>query len=173
MKISNGSVGFAIAGEDRPYIEFERTLNRGTRKRAEKKDDKGKVTRAAHPGEFKEVWRKALISHRAPFDPYTWATAEWALHRVEVGCTPVGYGNMDKLPASYPREWRQKLDKCIAAVASAASANKRVMELEAKLESKEIKDAAPAISTEEGSKGSDGQGAKAPLGKKRAAANAA
>lgn len=178
MEIRNGVVSFHIAADDRPYIKFKRTLNRGTKKRAEKKNAKGEVTRAAHPGQFEEEWIKSLISHRAPFDPYTWCTPEWALRRVEVGCEVIGFGNMEKLPASYPAEWRAKLQKTIDVIAAMAKANARVMELEAKLEEKaEAKTNGESTPTdvrkEEGVERHPGQGAeKAPRAARQAANDA-
>lgn len=133
MQIQQGSVSYHIAPEDRPYITFERVLNKGTRPRKEKRDEKGKVTRAAHPGEFKEDWVKHLISHRAPFDPYIWVTPEWVLRKVRTGCKPIGYGNLDKLPANYPREWREKVEACIAAVSGQADARRELEEMKAKM----------------------------------------
>lgn len=129
MQISQSSVNFAIKDEDRPFIEFERVLNKGTKARKEKRDDKGKVTRAANPGEFTEVWRKHLINHRAPFDVYSWVSADWVLRKVRLGCKPLRIGNLDKLPPQYPREWREKIEACVSAVSAAAEANRQLDEM--------------------------------------------
>jgi len=144
MQIENGKVPFIVQPDDRPYIKFRRKLNKGMISRDERRDEQGKVTRAAHPGEFEEDWIKPLISHRSPFDPYTWATKDWALHRIEVGYEPIEFGNIDKLPPDYPAAWKQKVLDCIGAIATSVTANKgrlaaeaRLAELEAKLAEQE------------------------------------
>lgn len=134
MQIHQGTVNFQIKDEDRPYIEFDRVLNKGTKPRKEKRDEKGKVTRAGHPGEFREIWRKHLINHRAPFDVYSWVSADWVLRKVRLGCRPVAVGNMDKLPDKYPKEWREKLEACLAAVSATAEANKQLEEMRKQME---------------------------------------
>ncbi len=128
MEINTQEFGFHIAPEDRPYILFRRTLNKGMSKRKARFNKKGEETRAAHPGEFEEIWVKHLISHRVPYDPYTWATPEWALARTQTGNLPVGYGNLDKLPAEYPKEWRTRIVKCINAIKAIADANAHMKE---------------------------------------------
>lgn len=148
MQIRNGTVPFFIASEDRPYIEFERTLNKGTKKREEKKNAKGEVTRAAHPGQFTEIWRKHIINHRAPFDVYCWATPEWVLRKVALGCKPTGYGNIEKLPATYPSDWRAKVEACISAVAGQADARRELEEMKKQIA--EANEATASISAAKG-----------------------
>lgn len=109
--------------DNRPYIEFERTVNRGLTPR------KDTEKRSGHPGEFKETnFRKHLISHRAPFDAYSWVSAEWVTGRQKAGWIPVGYGNMDKLPADYPAEWRRQLNDAIGAVKQIVDSTKALNE---------------------------------------------
>lgn len=119
---------------DRPYIEFDRTLNKGVTKREETKDKDGKVIRGGHPGEFKETWRKHLVSHKPKYDPYCWVTKEWVLGRMQQGMLPVGFGNFDKLPADYPKEWKAKLLEALAVVEGTVNQNKAMLEMQAKLE---------------------------------------
>ena len=132
MLASYNKAPYFIDPNDRPFIAFRRTLNKGLSKRSERLDKKtGEVKRAAHPGEFEEVWIKSLISHKAPYDVYTWATPQWALRQMQLGRVPVGYGNLDKLPANYPREWAEKIYACISVIQGAADANKQLEAMKA------------------------------------------
>ena len=119
---------------DRPYIEFKRTLNKGITARAARVDKDGKETRAGHPGEFKENWIKALVSHKGKNDPYSWVSSEWVMSKVKSGCLPVGYGNLDKLPADYPKEWLAKINDAIDSVRGMVNANREMDAIKTKLE---------------------------------------
>jgi hypothetical protein len=109
---------------DRPYIEFERIVNKGLTARKPRVDKEGKEVRAGHPGEFKEVWHKSLVSHRAPFAPYTFVTSDWVIVQVKKGRIPVGFGNIEKLPANYPAEWRAQLLDAMSAISNTVQANR-------------------------------------------------
>lgn len=147
MLTSYNQAPYQIDPNDRPFIAFRRVLNKGISKRTERLDKEGKIKRAAHPGEFEEIWVKALISHRAPYDVYTWATPDWALRQMQLGRVPVDYGNLDKLPANYPREWLERIRACISVIQGAADANKQ---LDALKVSQEKSNEATIVSGQEG-----------------------
>lgn len=119
---------------DRPYITFRRTLNKGVTKREPTLDKDGKVVRAGHPGEFEEDWVKALVSHKGNNDPYSWVSAAWVMSKLKSGCVPIGCGNLDKLPANYPKEWKAKLVDAISSIEGMVNANNQMLEMKAKLE---------------------------------------
>jgi len=127
-----------IQDEDRPYIEFERVINRGIKPRKEKrtegKDGKVKV-RLAHPGATTQIWRKSLIGRMgiSAQAPYTWVTPDWVLKQIKPDCHPIAIGNLDKLPPNYPAEWRAQLELAMSAVSSAVSSHKKLKEAEARL----------------------------------------
>lgn len=114
---------------DRPYIEFWRVLNKGISPRTERVGKDGKVERPAHPGEFWEVWRKSLIDHKPPYAPYSWATKDWVIGKINADRMPIDYGNLDKLPLNYPAAWRNIIEECISAVAGLVHANRELVKL--------------------------------------------
>lgn len=137
-----------IQDEDRPYIEFERTINRNIKPRKEKRsvgrDGKEKV-RIAHAGAATQTWRKYLIGHfrSSPSQaPYTWATPEWVTKQIKPDCQPIGAGNLDKLPADYPAEWRAQLEAAMSAIGAHVIAHEKLKEVEARLAEAERRAAA-------------------------------
>lgn len=135
--------------EDRPFILFRRVVNKGLSPRKETVKKDGTVSRPAHPGEFTEEWTKSLVSHRAPHEPYCWVSKDWILCRVHADCVPIGFGNMDKLPSDYPKEWRERLEETIGTIAGSVQANQKLAQiqienerLKALLASKEVTDEA-------------------------------
>lgn len=132
-------MAFVIQDEDRPYIEFERTINRNIKPRKEKRsvgrDGKEKV-RIAHPGAAKQIWRKYLIGHFRSHPaqaPYTWVTPEWVSKQIKPDCQPIGAGNLDNLPQDYPAEWRAQLEAAVSAIGAHVVAHNKLIEAEARL----------------------------------------
>lgn len=112
--------------DNRPYITFKRKKNRGLSFRDEKVIKSGRQKgemMPSFPGESWEEWRCSLVSHRHG-DPFVWATKDWLLSKIKPDCLPIDCGNMDKLPADYPREWRLQLQSVMEAVGGIAKVNR-------------------------------------------------
>lgn len=135
-----------IEHDKRPMLVLQRVRNKNVRPLAESKDEKGNIKIPEHSGERSEIWEKALVSHRPPFDPYTWVTKEWVMSLLQRGMLPLEIKNMEFLPSDYPKEWRNKLLEALSVVASSTAANAKSVELAA--ENEELKKRLEALQAE-------------------------
>lgn len=96
---------------DLPYILIERVINRGFSGKPAKFDENGKKTRSEFKGEYVEVQRKVLVDSRPPHSPYVWVGPEWIVRQTHPsrGGKIIGYGNFDKFPEDYPKDWKTRL----------------------------------------------------------------
>lgn len=122
---------------ERPYVVFERTYNKGLPATPDRYDSAGKLKRAAFKGEHTIEQVKHLVDSRPPFSPYVWATKDWVLYQAQKGCKIIGYGNFDKLPADYPKEWRQQIEACLPIVKPLAEAHETIQKMKEQLNANE------------------------------------
>lgn len=168
-----------LAPEDRPYIEFDVLLNKGSRGRPDVLNEQGKVVRAGRDPE-KLIQHKKYLVDQVTNNPYTWLEPSWLLHRLEEGWVPLSVGNMEKLPSDYPGAWRAILESAVKIVqgiitareqagASEAAFAAKIAEMQAQLDAKEalLKAQKEADEDEEGtttpSGEEPGEGAKLPV----------
>lgn len=126
-----------IAAEDRPFIEFERVLNKGLKGRDAKYKGE-KLIRPPRAGESVVRQKFYLIDNMAMNSPYCWARPAWFVERLQKGWKPISVGNLEKLPAKYPAEWAQIIRDCFQVVSSSIDNNARVAMLESKLNEKTV-----------------------------------
>lgn len=163
-----------VKPDDRPYILFRRIKNTGISPKPARPADpeRGIKAKPAMSGETEIEWRKSLVSLHDS-SPYVWVGKDWIIDRTSATCQPIGIGNMDKLPADYPKEWLAKLHECVSAIATHVASNQKLAETEKRLEQVEREFAARVAELEALKKNEGRSEAERPEQAERGGADAA
>jgi hypothetical protein len=135
---------------DRPFLVFERTLNKGITDRPVRTGKDGKP-KGGRLGEHKQIWHKTLVD-RITGSPFVWARPEWIIRKLSPTCRLIGIGNFDKIPSTYPARWRGQLMECYQVAQPQVSANEEHAKLIGELEQLKNERKATGATTQKGNR---------------------